>query len=659
MSWGAHKSLVSLTLLGAALGIVPAVSRQVSEAESAAARPGSVLRGNLTGGIWVELAHDGQNYAELAILDGLPGGPPQTQFIPLSADRSGGSCILRAQDGAATVSPCPGYGSYTAGISISAMSGSAVFQEVGWEGSFAWGATTAPVSDVRARCSIPGLSRTTYLQNTAFSAAVSKLAQTAQSLPSQSANAQAELERLRTDRLKAYASIILSAEEAARAKQVDDAVAGRSVSGRPVPLPEATRQKADFDREVVNHPQRVRAREELLQIDRSLSGIYDVAVGNRRLAGLTSLRQSDLPMALTTLDQALGSGLPGSVADLISLEAAAGELDTCAQALGLPASGLARQSVRDAMTRRAGDIASSIRLAVNTSSGSVAARSALQAFESNAAVREALEKGGQASVLEDARGKILQIASAEEKARIAAEKQAALEAERDRLPPTTSRPGFDYERVERAVMFISNYKAKTRGSGFIVAPGYVVTNSHVVGSSKEVDVIPNNAGYEDGLPATVIAKDNRRDLALLSVPGLKGKVLALASVDPPISGAVYALGFPGVADHLFSDSQIVYGDMQASVTDGIVSRVVDGDAGLAKGMGLSHLVQHTADIAPGNSGGALVDGCHRVVGVNSLFTLDSDRRTTQEVAFAVSSLEVLDFLKASGVTPQADSSKCK
>jgi len=403
----------------------------------------------------------------------------------------------------------------------------------------------------------------------------------------------------------------------------------------------------------------VSARQDLLEIDRALSVIYDVGAGNQQVSTLSLLRRSDYPAALTALRSVLDARLPGSVSDLVSLEAAIGELDNCALALAQPGNAEARNLVRAAMAARSADIADAITIAVNTSASASAARSALQAYESNAAVRQALEAGGQSAALERARGKILQLASAEEKSRLEAEKQAALEAERDRLPPTTSKPGFDYERVRRAVMFISNDKERTRGSGFVVAPGYVVTNSHVVGSSRDVYVIPNNSGYADALAAKVVAKDDRRDLAVLSVPGLKGKVVALAGLDPAIGGAAYALGFPGVADSLFTDEQVRYDDMIASVTNGIVSRVVDGSAGLLSGMANSHLVQHTADIAPGNSGGALVDACHRVIGVNSLYTKDPTRKTTQEVAFSISSLEVISFLKESGVTPQVDTSTCK
>lgn len=653
---------LSAAILAGMLG--PATSPASSE--NGQMRPGSVLRGNLTGGIWIELAHDGQNFAELAVLDGLPGGPPQTQFYPLSASRTAAGCSLASADGTARISACPFNGAFSANVSIGAMSGTAVLQEVGWDGSFAWGKPNTPTTDIRARCSLPALSRAGYLAGTTLAPAITTLAQGAQALPSKQGDPSADLARLRADRLKAYSLIMLTSDEAIRARQVEDAVAGRPVHGKVVSLADATREKIAFDKDVVNLPVRVQAREDLVQIDRALSGIYDIQSSGRTLSALTKLKQTDYPNTVRALKDILSLRQPGSVSDLIALEAAAGELDACGTALGLQPASSARESVRSAMIQRAPDIAAAIRIAVNASAGSAAARSTLQTYENNAAVRHALEAAGQTAVLEDARGKILQLAAAEEKARIDAAKQAALEAERDKIPPTTSGAGFDYDRVSRAVMHI-RVPTMGSGSGFVIAPGYVVTNAHVVGNVKDLFVVPNNDSQR--YAATVVSLSQQHDLALLNVPGLKAKILALSSATPSVASKVYALGFPGVADGVFNSNQRKYGNSIATVTDGIVSRIVEADAGNVRGLGMSQLVQHSADIAPGNSGGALVDSCHRVVGVNSLYVFDPSRNdkvsrekgefTTREVSVAISSLDLINFLKDAGVTPQLSSGTCK
>ncbi|MFN7180976.1 trypsin-like peptidase domain-containing protein [Hyphomonas sp.] len=643
---------LSAAILAGMLG--PATSPASSE--NGQMRPGSVLRGNLTGGIWIELAHDGQNFAELAVLDGLPGGPPQTQFYPLSASRTAAGCSLASADGTARISACPFNGAFSANVSIGAMSGTAVLQEVGWDGSFAWGKPNTPTTDIRARCSLPALSRAGYLAGTSLAPAITTLAQGAQALPSKQGDPSADLARLRADRLKAYSLIMLTSDEAIRARQVEDAVAGRPVHGKVVSLADATREKIAFDKDVVNLPVRVQAREDLVQIDRALSGIYDIQSSGRTLSALTKLKQTDYPNTVRALKDILSLRQPGAVSELIALEAAAGELDACGTALGLQPASSARESVRSAMIQRAPDIAAAIRIAVNASAGSAAARSTLQTYENNAAVRHALEAAGQTAVLEDARGKILQLAAAEEKARIDAAKQAALEAERDKIPPTTKKGGFEFSRISSANVFILNTDENGRGSGFIIAPGYVVTNQHVVGKAKTVLIVRNGDQIADALLGTVLKTGIRQDMALVSVSGLKGKTVALSGVDPTDSDSVWAVGFPGMADRAKLELSYV---AKSFTTNGVVNRIIDQDLGIRSPVGISHIIQHSAAIAGGNSGGALYDDCHRVVGVNTQGWGDPSGRSKNEISIAVSSLELIEFLKGTGVSPSISNHECR
>ena len=68
-------------------------------------RTGSVFRGMMTGGIWLELADNEQGRVELAILDGLPRGTPETRFIALQPDTATGACRLISDDASVSVSP--------------------------------------------------------------------------------------------------------------------------------------------------------------------------------------------------------------------------------------------------------------------------------------------------------------------------------------------------------------------------------------------------------------------------------------------------------------------------------------------------------------------------------------------------------------------------
>ena len=78
------------------------------------------------------------------------------------------------------------------------------------------------------------------------------------------------------------------------------------------------------------------------------------------------------------------------------------------------------------------------------------------------------------------------------------------------------------------------------GSGWIVRPGLVVTNAHVVAGIRTPRV-DRRAGQ--GLSAVVVAFDADNDLALLRVKGVRGRALPLA--DPERGTSVALVGYPG------------------------------------------------------------------------------------------------------------------
>ena len=77
------------------------------------------------------------------------------------------------------------------------------------------------------------------------------------------------------------------------------------------------------------------------------------------------------------------------------------------------------------------------------------------------------------------------------------------------------------------------------GSGWIARPQLVVTNAHVVAGMKDARV---DRGDGRRLDARVVAFDPRNDVAVLRVPGLRGRPLPLA--EPAEGQAVAILGYP-------------------------------------------------------------------------------------------------------------------
>jgi S1-C subfamily serine protease len=143
------------------------------------------------------------------------------------------------------------------------------------------------------------------------------------------------------------------------------------------------------------------------------------------------------------------------------------------------------------------------------------------------------------------------------------------------------------------------------GSAFVLAPdGYLVTSAHVVEGSFGNGV----ASFVDGreMRFEVVGADALSDLALLRTEGRDLTPAALGDAAAlRVGQLVVAIGNP-------------YG-FAGSVTAGVVSalgRSLPVRSGSAQRV-VDNVIQTDAALNPGNSGGALVDGRGRVVGVNT------------------------------------------
>ena len=136
----------------------------------------------------------------------------------------------------------------------------------------------------------------------------------------------------------------------------------------------------------------------------------------------------------------------------------------------------------------------------------------------------------------------------------------------------------------------------TMGSGFVVnRAGNVVTNRHAVDGCREIEVLSNGKP----LPATLVAVDRTADLAVLQIPWHLADMAAFRSGSPLRPGETVAvIGYPlqGVLSS------------QPSITTGTVSA-------MAGPHNDRQLIQISAPVQPGNSGGPLVDQSGAVIGV--------------------------------------------
>jgi serine protease Do len=159
--------------------------------------------------------------------------------------------------------------------------------------------------------------------------------------------------------------------------------------------------------------------------------------------------------------------------------------------------------------------------------------------------------------------------------------------------------------------FFPQYRYRERvatiGSGFLAAPGIVVTNQHVVSGAEEVRVtLPDGRD----LPARYLDGSLVHDLAFLRVEGSDLPVAPLGDSDDILVGE-WAIAIGNPFGYLLEDTR-------PSVTAGVVSathRDIKSEAseeGIYLGM-----IQTDAAINPGNSGGPLVNAAGQVIGVNT------------------------------------------
>lgn len=168
--------------------------------------------------------------------------------------------------------------------------------------------------------------------------------------------------------------------------------------------------------------------------------------------------------------------------------------------------------------------------------------------------------------------------------------------------PSVARPLSTAEIASRAspataTIFAIGAEGDTlgQGSGFLIREdGVIVTNFHVLrGATSAVIVLNSGERYAR---VRLLDADSILDVALLKIPGAALPVLTTRTSSPRVGERVVAIGSPlGLA---------------RTVSEGIVSatRVVQG----------RELIQITAAISPGSSGGAVLDATGRVFALSTL-----------------------------------------
>jgi serine protease Do len=158
-------------------------------------------------------------------------------------------------------------------------------------------------------------------------------------------------------------------------------------------------------------------------------------------------------------------------------------------------------------------------------------------------------------------------------------------------------PDQVFDKVKDSIVLVKTLdaqgKVEGQGSGVLLPSGKIATNCHVV---------EGGASYQVGrgkelVRATLYAEDEDKDICLLDAKGITGKPAQLGkAAGLKVGVPVYAVGAPK--------------GLELSLSDGIVAQLRGGPP---------PLIQTTAAISPGSSGGGLFDGEGRLVGLTTLY----------------------------------------
>lgn len=194
---------------------------------------------------------------------------------------------------------------------------------------------------------------------------------------------------------------------------------------------------------------------------------------------------------------------------------------------------------------------------------------------------------------------------------------ALLDAYSNAVIDVTDRVGPAVVRVETGPKVPDRRERGGLGSGIVISPdGLVLTNSHVVGSSREIRLrdVEGHVGE-----AQVLGVDPDTDLALLRANGVRHLPYAALGNSKTLRRGqlVIAIGNPL--------------GFESTVTAGVVSALGRSIRSVS-GRTIEDVIQTDAALNPGNSGGPLVSSNAEVIGINTAII-----NGAQGICFAVAS----------------------
>jgi cytochrome c-type biogenesis protein CcmH/NrfG len=158
-------------------------------------------------------------------------------------------------------------------------------------------------------------------------------------------------------------------------------------------------------------------------------------------------------------------------------------------------------------------------------------------------------------------------------------------------------PGQIFDKVRDSIVIVKTYDLKGelmgQGSGALLPTGKIATNRHVVEGGASFQV----GSGDKFVTASLYAEDFDKDICLLEAKGLDRKPVEIGKTSSlKVGDSVFAVGAPQ--------------GLELSLSGGIVSQL--------RGV-TPPLIQTTAAISPGSSGGGLFDSRGRMVGLTTFY----------------------------------------
>ena len=198
------------------------------------------------------------------------------------------------------------------------------------------------------------------------------------------------------------------------------------------------------------------------------------------------------------------------------------------------------------------------------------------------------------------------------------------------LEPAVSRAKASVVRVEGI-----GCGGIVEGSGFVVGPGLIATNAHVVAGIQRPSVMDANGTHT----ANVIWFDSDLDFAVLRTTNLAGPSLSFESAIAEAGTAVAVLGYPGGGSFRANP---------AAVADSFIAR---GRNIYGKGVTNRQVYELRADIIPGNSGGPVINASGKVIGL-----VFAESTAYEDIGYALTAAQVADELQQAAERNQTVSS---